>query len=131
MSKLIVEMEMPICCADCPCCICLNGMKPAYCKAVMVDDDNIVDGLMWKETDPNDRPSWCPICGVLPEEHGELIDRDEMFDTVRNRIALTDSCGEGKPSQLELFERDVLCTVLHDVVCAKAVIAAERKDDDV
>lgn len=78
MSKLIVEMGMPICCADCPCCICLNGMKPAYCKAVMVDDDNIVDGLMWRETDPNNRPSWCPIKGVLPDEHGDLVDRDEV-----------------------------------------------------
>ena len=78
--KLIVEMGMPICCADCPCCICLNGMKPAYCKAVMVDDDNIVDGLMWRETDPNERPSWCPIKGVLPDEHGDLIDRDKFVD---------------------------------------------------
>ena len=83
MSKLIVEMEMPVCCADCPCCICLNGMKPAYCKAIMVDDDNIVDGLMWRETDPNNRPSWCPICGVLPEEHWDLIDRDATIDFMK------------------------------------------------
>lgn len=76
MSKLIVEMEMPIVCADCPICICINGMKPAYCKAVLVDDDNIVDGTMWKETDPNAIPNWCPIKGVLPDEHGRLIDAD-------------------------------------------------------
>ena len=62
---LIIDMPMPIVCADCPICICLNGMKPAYCKAVLVDDDNIVDGTMWKETDPNAIPNWCPIKGGL------------------------------------------------------------------
>lgn len=62
---LIVDMPMPIVCADCPICICLNGRKPAYCKAVLVDDDNIVDGTMWKETDPNSIPDWCPIKGEL------------------------------------------------------------------
>lgn len=81
MSKLIIEMEMPIVCADCPICICINGMKPAYCKAVLVDDDNIVDGTMWKETDPNAIPNWCPIKGVLPDEHGDLVDRDELLKT--------------------------------------------------
>ena len=62
---LIVDMPMPIVCADCPICICINGRKPAYCKAVLVDDDNIVDGTMWKETDPNSIPDWCPIKGEL------------------------------------------------------------------
>lgn len=62
---LRVDMPMPIVCADCPICICLNGRKPAYCKAVLVDDDNIVDGTMWKETDPNSIPDWCPIKGEL------------------------------------------------------------------
>ena len=62
---LIVDMPMPIVCADCPICICLNGRKPAYCKAVLVDDDNIVDGTMWKETDPNSIPNWCPIKGEI------------------------------------------------------------------
>ena len=111
MSKLIVEMEMPVCCADCPCCICLNGMKPAYCKAIMVDDDNIVDGLMWRETDPNNRPSWCPICGVLPDEHGDLIDRNKMLKEIE-MYHVSDGW-----VQLWLEFQD-------------AVIAAERKDDE-
>lgn len=117
MSKLIVEMEMPICCADCPCCICLNGMKPAYCKAVMVDDDNIVDGLMWRETDPNNRPSWCPIVGELPEQHGDLVDADTVL------------WGEEVPDS----EGIVVPVTIGDVIegyDVQIVIAAERKDDE-
>ena len=72
---LIVDIPMPIVCADCPICICLNGRKPAYCKAVLVDDDNIVDGTMWKETDPNSIPDWCPIKGELVR-CGECVHRD-------------------------------------------------------
>lgn len=119
MSKLIVEMEMPICCADCPCCICLNGMKPAYCKAVMVDDDNIVDGLMWRETDPNNRPSWCPIVGVLPEEHGDLVDKEtakNAFDSSFLTFRMKDGETMRGFYQRTIDELPVL-------------IAAERKDN--
>lgn len=119
MSKLIVEMEMPVCCADCPCCICLNGMKPAYCKAVMVDDDNIVDGLMWRETDPNNRPSWCPICGVLPDEHGDLVDKEtakNAFDSSFLTFRMKDGETMRGFYQRTIDELPVL-------------IAAERKDD--
>lgn len=114
MSKLIVEMEMPSSCFDCP---CHNG-ESGYCQA-----DKQHRYIY------NDIPTWCPIKGVLHEEHGDLIDRDEMFAAINSRVVLIDSCTEGKPSMKELFERSVLCTCLHDVVCAKAVIAAERKDD--
>lgn len=113
MSKLIVEMEMPIVCADCPICICINGMKPAYCKAVLVDDDNIVDGTMWKETDPNAIPNWCPIKGELPDEHGDLIDRDELLK----------ECYPDDEFNAHVIYAD-------DIQNAKAVIAAERKDDE-
>lgn len=113
MSELIVRMDMPICCADCPCCICLNGMDPAYCKAVMVDDDNIVDGLMWKKTDVNKRPSWCPIIGELPEQHGDLIDRDILLQTFQN-------------ADYETYND--YCEAFDTVEAAETVIAAERKD---
>lgn len=108
--SVIVRMEMPVCCADCPCCICLNGMKPAYCKAVMVDDDNIVDGFMWRETDPNNRPSWCPIVGELPEQHGDLIDRAwllKFFDGIN-----------------DIIDED-------DVKCAQTIVPATERSDNV
>lgn len=114
MSKLIVEMEMPAGCANCP----MGDDDSRFCKAAK------------KYIPMLGRPSWCPIKGVLPEEHGDLVDRDELFETINSRVTLIDSCPEGKPSMKELFERDVLCVCLHDVVCAKAVIVAERKDDE-
>lgn len=63
MSKLIVEMEMPSSCAECPVC----DYEGADC--LLADDRNTL---------PHNgtRPSWCPIKGVLPDEHGRLIDAD-------------------------------------------------------
>ena len=73
MSKLIVEMvEMP---KSCPCD--LIGIGYAMCcsaasgipKRVAEYDECVKNGT---------RPSWCPIKGVLPEEHGDLVDYDEV-----------------------------------------------------
>lgn len=74
MSKLIVEMPMPKCCDDCDanydCCACgISGAawfhNPRY-----------------KEFDPSkERLPDCPIVGVLPDEHGDLIDRDALLET--------------------------------------------------
>ena len=95
MSKLIIEMEMPQVCmtkdgfyGNCPMnrlwCVQRNApsgtkMRDAYAEM----KDNI--------------PSWCPIVGVLPEEHGDLIDRhktaeelNEMADEVYNDFPLVD-----------------------------------------
>lgn len=77
MSKLIVEMEMPKVCitkdgyyGNCPMdrlwCVQRNApngtkMRDAYAEMT----DNI--------------PSWCPIVGVLPDEHGRLIDASTVI----------------------------------------------------
>lgn len=108
MSKLIVEMEMPMCCDDCDanydCCAC--G----------------ISGALWfhnpryKEFDPSkERLPDCPICGVLPDEHGDLIDRDETFHAAQPQGCTDEHWAE---------------TTLGRVVLeAKTIIAAERKDD--
>ena len=107
MTKLIVEMEMPKVCmtkdgfyGDCPMdrLWCVQRNAPSGTK--MIDayaelKDNI--------------PSWCPIKGVLPDEHGDLIDRNyllKFFDGINN------------------------CIDKEDVLSANAIIAAERKDDE-
>lgn len=74
MSKLIVEMEMPRFCAECPMCDNVyygDDVRKSFC---VVFDER-------KEILTEDRPSWCPIKGVLPDEHGDLIDRDALLET--------------------------------------------------
>lgn len=64
--SVVVRMEMPEGCWDCP---CVNG-EYGYCQA-------------YKEyrqiEDPNERPSWCPIICSLPEGHGRLVDADAVY----------------------------------------------------
>ena len=119
MTKLIVEMDMPTRCAEC--------RVRLSCKWFIYNFlySNSTEYLKPQTGDPK-----CLIKGVLPDEYGDLIDRDELFETINSRVTLIDSCPEGKPSMKELFERDVLCVCLHDVVCAKAVIVAEREEDE-
>ena len=106
MSKLIVEMEMPRFCAECPMCDNVyygDDVRKSFC---VVFDER-------KEILTEGRPSWCPIKGVLPEEHGDLIDRDELLK-------------ECYPDD----EFDAHVIYADDIHKAKAVIAAERKDDE-
>lgn len=58
MSEVIVRMEMPQGCDDCPfwdmlLCCCAKGRKYVGSSPV--------------------RPDWCPIVGELPEQHGREI----------------------------------------------------------
>lgn len=90
MSKLIVEMEMP--------------------KLMCVDCEISIDGFACKKARTNGGK--CPIKGVLPDEHGDLIDRS---------LLCADLCGV-------ILSHSGLGV---DEVIARqnAVIAAERKDD--
>ena len=110
MSKLIVEMEMPSICCECALCVVLDNSGRGYCKAVFDYNETVKGNAMWREMelDPNNRPTWCPIKTVLPEEHGDLIDRDALFLKYREQYDFVDE---------------------EDILSAKAIIAAERKDD--
>ena len=100
MSKLIVEMEkVPKNCDD-SCWGYLSGECPW---------SDHVDGY----TMNGGRPRNCPIKGVLPEEHGDLIDRDAL-------------------KKMKVYSPE-----LHEYIVPVAyvdwqdtVIAAERKDDE-
>ena len=99
--KLIVEMDMPKCCDDCDAnydsCACGISRKAWYRNPRCPGFDP------GKERMPD-----CPIKGVLPEEHGDLIDRDVLFLKYREQYDFVDE---------------------EDILSAKAIIAAERKDD--
>lgn len=98
--KLIVEMEMPKNCHECE-AKCVNALYGRICGMTR---KNIMPFL-----DKPNRPDWCPIKGVLPDEHGDLIDRNYL---------------------LKFFDGINSCIDKEDVLSAEAVIAAERKDDD-
>lgn len=74
MSKLIVEMDMPY---RCPCGFAEdnNGWyAPCFAYYGEPEREKDFDDCIENGT----RPDWCPIVGVLPDEHGDLIDRDEV-----------------------------------------------------
>lgn len=115
MSELIVEMEMPRNCYLCPMANFFVD-KQTYCRLTMRWDECTQNGFK--------RPSWCPIKGVLPEEHGDLIDRDSY-------LKLLESYKESKRGVCENKEFIVaLQAISKQIKCVKAVIAAERKDDE-
>ena len=119
MSKLIVEMEMP---QDCWCCP--NGhpdwiynddgaaQMVCFCNICNTEEDN-----RWISETETERPSWCPIKGVLPDEHGDLIDRDKLKRAFCNHCDGDEPCSEP-------------CVDIGLIETAPTVIAAERKDDE-
>lgn len=75
MSKLIVEMEMP---KSCPCDLA-NGDTPCFAAHGIPK--------RWADFEKHSkllytRPWWCPIVGELPEQHGDLIDRDHFKENL-------------------------------------------------
>ena len=64
MSEVIVRMEMPLSCAVCRC------HADGWCYLLSIQPS---------ECTYDSRPSWCPIIGELPEQHGELIDMRELL----------------------------------------------------
>ena len=75
MTKLIVEMEMP---KSCPCELATeidgNFYYPCFAYYGAVSRAKEFDDCMENGT----RPDWCPIKGMLPKEHGDLVDYDEV-----------------------------------------------------
>jgi len=76
MSKLIVEMNMPKDCYDCPMYdfASYRGKLTLCCNAHL--------DLKPIPNNGNPRPSWCPIVGELPEQHGRLIDEAVFCENV-------------------------------------------------
>lgn len=115
---LIVDMPMP---KSCPCDLIGVGYD-LYCSGVGGIPARVKEYYECMEN--GTRPDWCPIKGVLPEEHGDLIDRDSY-------LKLLESYKESKRGVCENKEFIVaLQAISKQIKCVKAVIAAERKDDE-
>lgn len=122
MSKLIVEMEMPKVCitkggyyGNCP-------MDRVWCIQRNAPSEMVIKDAYADMTESI--PSWCPIKGVLPEEHGELIDRDEIYIKIKSH----NTERPDRTYRMGLIAEKHIC--LDDICRAKTVIAAERKDDE-
>lgn len=103
MSKLIVEMEMPKRCIEC-------GVRLKCKRYVCGLYQDIAEDLNPLMGDKD-----CLIVGILPDEHGDLIDRDILLQTFQN-------------ADYETYND--YCEAFDTVEAAETVIAAERKDDD-
>ena len=67
MSEVIVRMEMPLNCAVCRC------HTDGWCYLLSIQPS---------ECTYDSRPSWCPIIGVLPDEHGRIIDEAVFCENI-------------------------------------------------
>ena len=105
---LIIDMPIPV-----------KEWNCLDCKALCVDMLRHYCGITKKTIDTlknmRARPDWCPIKGVLPEEHGDLVDRDALLETcIYYNIDPNKSAVDADKIQ--------------DM---PVIIAAERKDDEV
>lgn len=85
MSECVVRMEEPETCGKCP-LSWYDGAGPCFCMVSLEMNDAVDDGMMWKEVDPNKKPSWCPVICQLPEGHGRLVDADTAVNDIRDEI---------------------------------------------
>lgn len=84
MSKLIVEMKMP---KNCPCELSAEvfdpngnygGYQPCFAWYGIPARSKEFDRCVVR----SERPSWCPIVGELPEQHGRIIDEAVFCENV-------------------------------------------------
>ena len=68
---LIIDMQMPRTCAECPICQFDNECGDLYHRCG--------ETLNLCERPYEDRNEDCPIKGVLPEQHGDLVDADTVL----------------------------------------------------
>ena len=81
MSECVVRMDMPECCDECP-----MEYDGVMCRAIHTPfypekDGRYLEPLIdpHKERLPN-----CPIVCLLTENHGRLVDADEMLKKIEN-----------------------------------------------
>lgn len=115
--KLIVEMEMP---KNCPCELSAEvfdpsgnygGHQPCFAWYGIPARSKEFDRCVVR----SERPAWCPIVCELPEQHGDLIDRDALLKHVYKMKA---------PIGAEVTVVDA-CYITH----AESVIAAEKTEE--
>ena len=119
MSTLFVEMDMPTRCGACK------------CRHVEFDIDYVAVFCAIKDNkyveDPDGRPSWCPIGGVLPENHGDLVDYNEVEKEFNRLLTYMEEVPD--ENGIVWFRRE---TIMPRGYTMKfhTIIPAERKKDE-
>ena len=109
---LIVDMPMPRTCAECPICQFDNECGDLYHRCG--------ETLNLCERPYEDRNEDCPIKGVLPDEHGDLIDRDALKSDIIKSLGIKDK-RYLLPAEYAIWKV---------IGRRQSAIAAERKDDE-
>lgn len=82
MSKAVLVMNMPECCADCPCSF-FERDNPIF---------NLICGVTQEDAYNVGRPDWCPL-RELPERETEMTDADDLGnDYVRGTMDGWNNC---------------------------------------
>lgn len=119
---LIIDMPMP---RDCICCPMAHWNKLDEFTGCEVAEGKLFEVTRNKEyAESNYRPDWCPIKGVLPDEHGDLIDRDAVKKEIMKRMPR--GCMSGSADR-----EGIVCTrrmMLYPISHAKVIVAAERRN---
>lgn len=89
MHECIVRMDMPVC------CIWRDDKGQVKMCPMYYEDEMRCQGKDGKIVPWADgkRPDWCPILGVLPDEHGRLVDAEEMY---KKSEAFCNQCRQGE-----------------------------------
>ena len=121
---LIVDMPSPV-----------KEWNCLDCKAICVDMLRHYCGITKKTIDTlknmRARPDWCPIKGVLPDEHGDLIDTSTVVGSIKREtdihdVTLKEYLGFKFPVQTIV----PIDEFLENRKTIPIIIAAERKDDE-
>lgn len=95
MSEVIVRMEMPQRCFDCPMHDWTYGLHETRQNVLVCNARHELTPILC-QTIPNgnERPDWCPIIGVLPEQHGRLVDANhfEAVSYTENEVEQAGYC---------------------------------------
>jgi hypothetical protein len=120
MSEVIVRMEkFPTKCIDCK----MWSICEALNKAMADDQDLFASRLFHKTEHGFTKPADCPIKGVLPDEHGDLIDRDAYLKLLESYIESKRGICENKEIIVALQ------AISKQIKCVKAVISATERSE--
>lgn len=122
--RVIVDTEMPKRCFDCPMHDYVSDRSSSLPSVVRP----VCNAHHELKPIPNGdkRPDWCPICGVLPDEHGDLIDRD----TLKKEISVLQDTSIIPWQKAREYAEIAKSSTLNIIDDQHAVIKAERKDNE-